>query len=547
MIQRLLLPALLLSLLARPLMADRVADSSSGRVPEAGDLVLFPLDDVSLPWRDNLKLTLQRPAKYAANPVMSAGPIEGPDGYGTLLYGTVIKDGGKFGMWYVASPRADPKFPEDYAKVFHNGYRPIAYAESTDGIHWTKPDLGLVTFRGNRHNNLVAIDPAQEPYAIPYDFIAVLKDSADPDPARRYKMAYITRDPVHPAASTATAVSPDGRSWTLVNTIMFTKGNFENTSLVRFDGLYYLTGQDFAPYDGGLADGSPAGRVMKAFFSPDFRHWSNGRALSFNRTDYTPAKTSFGQENHMGAGLWNRGNVILGFYGRWHGDTISRDPRQPHSPLRGLKIDLGLVVSNDAIHYREPVRNFVMVPLGPSDSWESNGLLQSNGFANTATETLIWYSHWYTSRPNEIPPLPETLSPEMQHKADSIGLLRLPRDRFGYFSKLLAISEERNPSANAPRDASCLSRSLTLTASSRLAVNVDDVTPDAPLQIALVDDAERPLPGYTAQLTAGGLKVPVAWADGHAALPVKTPFRVKITWPVGVDNAKLYAVYIEHD
>ena len=164
----------------------------------------------------------------------------------------------------------------------------------------------------------------------------------------------------------------------------------------------------------------------------------------------------------------------------------------PEEPLKGLKIDLGLVVSNDAIHYREPVRNFVMVGHSSPERWDSEGVLQANAFANTDTETYIWYSHWYTSRPRSIPPLPEPLSETMIQKADSIGLLTLPRDRFGYFSKLLAVSQERNPAYNAKRDASCLTRSLTLPEPAELSANVTDVSPAAPLSVALVDDAENP-------------------------------------------------------
>src|SRR5262249_41919621 len=156
------------------------------------------------------------------------------------------------------------------------------------------------------------------------------------------------------------------------------------------------------PFDSGLLDGSRAGRVMKIFFSPDFKHWSGGRALGFNAGDYVPKATSFGQENHMGAGLWNRGNVILGFYGRWDGDTIGAPSITPQVPLMGLKMDLGLVVSNDAIHYREPVPNFIMVPHGSSQDWDTESILQANAFANTDTETLIWYSNWNTTMPSVL-------------------------------------------------------------------------------------------------------------------------------------------------
>ena len=212
----------------------------------------------------------------------------------------------------------------------------------------------------------------------------------------------------------------------MANTAGFTKGHFENSSLIKFDGLYYVAGQDHPPYDAGTADGSPAGRVMKVFFSPDFQHWSGGRAMGFYRSDYLPQPLTSGQEVHMGAGLWNRGNVILGLDGRWHGDTIKLDPKYPHTHLKGLKIDLGFVVSNDAIHYREPVRNFTIAPHSTHDEWDSEAMLQSNSFANTDTQTYIWYSGWDTSQSDEVPPLPAPLTPRMIKKAYGVGLLTLP-------------------------------------------------------------------------------------------------------------------------
>jgi len=519
---------------------DRVAEASSGLAPDAGDWVLFSLDDQALPWRENLKLTLERPVKFAGNPILGPGPEAGPDGYGALLYGTVIKEAGKFRMWYVASPRVDPKILGDDENMEY--YRPVAYAESADGIHWTRPNLGLVDFRGNKNNNLIGIEPSNEGYARGYDFVAVLCDPSDPDRAQRYKMAYITHDMPRASGSTATAVSPDGLHWQLANTVMFTEGHFENTSLVKFDGLYYLAGQNHPAFDAGLADGSPAGRVMKVFFSGDFRHWSAGRALGFYRADYETAPLHQGEEVHMGAGLWNRGNVILGLYGRWHGHDIAAEPAPGEPRLQGLRIDLGLVVSNDAIHYREPVSNFVYVPHGAPGAWDALAVLQANAFANTATETYIWYTNWDTDR-GAAPLVGDSLSPEQARKACGIGLLTLPRDRFGYLSKLAATAPKDPGQA---REASCLSRSFNLSVAEQLSVNLSDVAPGAGLKIALVDDAERPLPGYTAELTAAALKAPVVWSGSTQALPVHAPFRIKLVWPAGVDRPKLYALYLEH-
>ena len=67
-------------------------------------------------------------------------------------YCTLLDLGGKFGLWYEVVP------PQ-------GGIRRclLCYAESVDGVNWTKPDLGLVEYEGSRKNNIV-IDGARCPY-----------------------------------------------------------------------------------------------------------------------------------------------------------------------------------------------------------------------------------------------------------------------------------------------------------------------------------------------------------------------------------------------
>ena len=497
-------------------------------------MVFFPFDDHSIPWRNNLKITMQKPKKHEANPVLRPGQADSVDGIGAILYGTVIQEGKKLRMWYLAWPQPDGRIPGDVE--FLKTYRPIGYAESEDGIHWTKPNLNLVTFRGNQKNNLVLVEPPSAAYSKTSDFISVLLDEDDPDPSRRYKMAYITEDAGRRNASTATAVSADGLRWKLVNDDMITGGHFENTSLIRFQGMFYAAGQNLEGWGGNLADGSPAGRTMTVFFSPDFRTWSKERAFGFYRSDYSPMPIAKGQEVHMGAGLWNRGNVILGVYGRWYGDTITGKPVR----LGGLKMDLGLVISNDAIHYREPVRNFLFLEHGGESQWDSESLLQGNAFANVGDQTLIWYSHWFTSLTYPLPPLPA----HVERKPLAIGLATLPRDRFAYFSKLAPEPrmDRRNGQA-IPADASCLSAPFTAAEGFRMYANADLVSIAAPLVVSLHDVNGEPIAGYTAKLTQSGLKMPVAWASG-SDLPAGRQIRVKVQWPTGADP-HLYALYVD--
>lgn len=502
------------------------------QVPD-GDLVLFSFDTESLPWHENLKLTMEHPRKYPGNPVLKPGPYDSVDGYGVILYGSILHIDGKFRMWYIAWPQPDTRYPGDA-----DGYRPVAYAESSDGIHWVKPNLGLVEFRGSKNNNIVSIEPASEPYARPDDFCAVLYDTEDPDPSRRYKMAYIVEDKARKNHSTATAFSADGIHWTLVNKEPFTRGHFENTSLIRYNGLYYMAGQAIPPWSGEQFDGSPAGRTMRIFFSADFKHWSGARAEGFSRPNYVTKPEGHGEEAHMGAGLWNRGNVILGLYGRWHGGAITGK----RSHLDGLTMDLGFLVSNDAIHYREPVPDFAFMTPGGYGDWDQITLEQANAWYNTDKETYIWYTNWDPGQPWPLPALPKRVE---NATPNSIGLATLPRDRFGYVQKeILALPARGTKTPALPRYGEILSRSILLEHPSKVYVNVDDVSASARLEIDLVNDAEETLPGYAADVTESSLKGLVQWKNGKAA-PSGQPFRIRVRWPEGDSNPKLYAIYVE--
>jgi len=506
--------------------------------PKSEEQVFFSFDDESLPWRDNLQLTLVAPKKYEGNPVLKRGPQGSVDGNGALLYGTVIQDGGKYRMWYIGQPQPDPKYPEDT----NPPYRPVCYAESQDGIHWDKPALGLVSFCGSKENNIVSIEPADHPFARPDDFVSVLHDENDPDPARRYKMVYIAYLPQVKHSTAVRCVSPDGLRWKLASTDEFTKGHFENTSLIKFNGLYYVTGQNLGRAGGHRPDGMDAGRTMTAFFSTDFQHWSNGRALCFFRSGYEQKPEGLGQELHMGAGLWNRGNVVVGLYGRWHGDHIDTTPeKRKFNFLYDLKIDLGLVVSNDAIHYREPVPDFVMVAPGADDAWDARAILQAQAFCNTDTETYIWYTPWNTRNPAKVPPVP---NPPLS-VTHNIGLLTMRRDGFGYLGKhVTEIPEKPSPFLRKDTEASVLSKPVTLPFASTLILNVDQVTPEAPFQISLVDDAEQPLPGFApVKVGQSGVRVPVS--IGEHGIPAGLKFRVKVQWPGGSANPRFYALYFQ--
>eukprot|EP01047_Picozoa_sp_COSAG01_P008454 COSAG01_NODE_334_length_18708_cov_49.649686_5_plen_162_part_00 len=90
----------------------------------------------------------------------------------------------------------------------HGGQRGsgFLYAESDDGIHWVKPDLGLQSWKGSTRNNLIklALNASGDggmTTGIYLDHQAII------DPARRYKIAGGTN------GAGAVAVSADGIHW----------------------------------------------------------------------------------------------------------------------------------------------------------------------------------------------------------------------------------------------------------------------------------------------------------------------------------------------
>ncbi len=63
--------------------------------------VLFAFDDHSLPWRYRVRLHMQRPEKYAGNPILARGDPGAADSR-RLQCCPVVKIDGKYRMWYVA-------------------------------------------------------------------------------------------------------------------------------------------------------------------------------------------------------------------------------------------------------------------------------------------------------------------------------------------------------------------------------------------------------------------------------------------------------------
>ncbi len=496
----------------------------------AEPITLFAFDDHSLPYRLNLKLTFNRPEKHPGNPVVAPGPPGSPDAVRAQFYGSVIREGGKYRMWYCAIAGTDTVGNASTSAR-------LAYAESDDGLRWTKPDLGLTEFNGSKRNNLLGMPAGLHLGRIEPLVCFVLHEPDDPDPARRYKMAAYGRYYPSPAAPRYPGVpadnvpstiypffSADGLTWMLALPLpkaggafdeteapIRVRNNFEIGGLYKFDGLYHVTGQALSP-DVFAPDGSIVRRTMDTHWSADFINWSQDKSLAFQRWGYRGPRESL-QEAHEPAGVWHRGNVLLGLYGLWHGAVITIERR----------MDLGFLVSNDGVHFREPVADQVFIPAGPDGAWDQRGLIHGQGFENVGDRTFLYYGNWDLSGAK---------------REGAIGLAFLPRDRFASLSP------------RDPGDAQFTTMPLANTGPRMLRLNLDGVSATAALRVELIDERGAPIPGYSgadaAVVRQPGFAVTVRWAGRERIEFNGRACRLRVSFD-GPDAARVrfYAAYLE--
>jgi hypothetical protein len=494
-----------------------------------GERVLFAFDDHSIPWKHNLKLTLVQAQKHPANPVLRCGPEGSPDYGHAILYGSVLHIGGKFRMWYLGMSQR--QLERGQAPGW---WRPMCYAESDDGVKWTKPELGLVEFNGSTKNNICLIESEPHSLSRVNDFLTVIHEPEDPDPARRYKAAFIAHVPFAEVkggrskigpnesrwAGMICATSADGLKWKVAGDRPMNAGGerFEVSGLYHFGDFYYATGQLISPWT-SLPDGRDSGRVMLAYRSPDFVHWSQATSLAFARPGQSIAAPVAGQQTHMGAGIWNRGIVLVGLYGQWQDGPAEKPKGSSH--LWGTRIDLGLVVSNDGIHFREPVPDFKVIPRGREGEWDNICLLQGHAFANVGDMTYMWYSHWDC---------------ESQFRSQEVGLATLRRDGFGFLSRRVSAESGHFITTTIEPEAR----------GSRLLMNADGISAGKPLTVELLDARDRPLPGFSgadvAKVTAPGTQQEIVWPKSRSSrLPAGVRLAIKVSFPATGD-ARVYAL-----
>jgi hypothetical protein len=232
---------------------------------------------------------------------------------------------------------------------------------------------------------------------------------------------------------------------------------------------------------------------------------------------------------HLGVGAASFGNVCVGLYGLWHNMENSKAFDQ-------IACDFGLLVSNDGMHFREPVKGHRFLRrdeslVTPVPGREFNTVLcQANGILNVGDETRIYHGRWR----NVGGHTEEDADKVLRHYYGEVALATLPRDRWAAFGLYAGANE--GVVCSAPMKLPQNGGAITINADCNTGIMVD-----------MLDTRFQPIAGFTngSVKEANGLDCMVEWT-GHALSELDgQEVRVQLRMRRMDDQSpRLYAIYL---
>ncbi len=264
-------------------------------------------------------------------------------------------------------------------------------AESADGIHWVRPELGLVEFEGSKANNIIPVSNRWTHCFTPF------KD-ANPNcpPEELYKaVAYD-----HGNIGLHAFKSADGIHWSMIGDgPIITKGRFDSQNLAFYDA-------ERSCYVAYIRDNRNGCRDIAVTTSPDFRNWSTPQFLIYN-------KDARDEQLYTNAILrYERApQYLFGFPMRFHDFRL-----RAGNLLTGLGDGI-IMTSRDGLHFRRSAEAFKR-PGRNREAWFNRnnyaawGIIETPGeWPESGNDLSIFYSEGFAES-NEVKLRRYTLRPD---------------------------------------------------------------------------------------------------------------------------------------
>ena len=333
------------------LVGAAAASAGEPRVTDIGSRRELFVDRHLIERLDNVELRLHSPRR-AETALRFDQPWEGP----TCAYVTVFQDGDRFRMYYRGSG--------------HRGPEVTCYAESTDGITWTRPELGLFEWDGSKANNIVWQDDFGSHSFTPF------KDARPgiPDDERYKALGSAPRG----TRALVAFVSPDGIRWRpLRDEPVLTKGAFDSQNLAFWEadrGRYVAYYRIFT-------DGV---RAIATAESDDFVTWTDPVAIDVagpREHFYTNATTTYFRAPHYRFAFPKR--------------FVPGRQRLPEHPDRGIS-DAVFLSSRDGRSFDREFPEALLRPGRDEQNWGDRSTMVAWGLVPTAADEMsIYFSQHY--------------------------------------------------------------------------------------------------------------------------------------------------------
>ncbi|NUQ62709.1 MAG: hypothetical protein HUU20_09480 [Pirellulales bacterium] len=308
----------------------------------------------------NLTRHCELPVKHPANPVFTPSDRPDlPDQMGVMNHGTVLRDEkGCFRMWYSGYERVG-QGPTPPGRNWQD-YMHVCYAQSDDGIHWRRPELGLLSYAGSKRNNLLPL------YLTP----VVVEDPVEGDPSRRFKAPQQVGVYNYPLRSHL-QVSPDAVHWrTLVG-----RREYPGTRPWWFEfNCCFRDNEESDPARRWKAYGyfatSPKRRTCGLATSPDCLTWTG-------YPENPVIDPCQGKKEHVhDLVVWKEQGLYVGL-------VQVRDSDHHY--------EYELVFSHDGIHFSRVQDGLALLPLGGPQDWDCDLMTAASAPVFVGDETWFYY------------------------------------------------------------------------------------------------------------------------------------------------------------
>lgn len=459
-------------------MMKRNSPAASECLDVASRKQLF-IDDVLLAESTGLSFTVNRPVKDEKPCVAADRPWESKTIGG---FGSVIQEGDTYRMWYEALAADSPgaaagkKIPAGAAGMgeYRNIMR-LCYATSTDGVHWDKPDLGLVTFQGKSQNNIVfPVEPEEFEHGETNP--VYLDTNPDCPPDERYKLLWLKAVP-KTGDEIRVYTSPDGFRF---------KPLADNPSYGRSDTNNVLFWEErigrYVAMVRKVAPGTERWREVGRCEFDDVRDWGEARTVLKADDDDPPNVDIYTQPTVRYEDVYV---MFPSIYSHFLGSEYHND---------GV-VDIQFAASRDGIHWTRPDRK-PFVPLSLDGQWDCRQLYMLSGLIKTDMEIWLYYAgaHYTHAEDDYL---------RTDGYAGGICRLRLRLDGF--------------VSADAAYTGGELTTVSLVFEGNRLVLNVETGAGGS-VQVEVLDDHGKPIPGFALKdgipIEGNYIRKPVAWKNG---------------------------------